>query len=776
MNKIKNIMLTIVTAISIIFLIGMISYYTEAENSPIINNNYDIDKITTSSKFKYSLTDLSAGRKRGNLFCIQHKQNMSQWKDVDYTVANIIEITGDKATGFINKKDTDSKNNEWNAKIAAAIYYSKAGEADDYNTNQRQKAIWYYLYNWVNNVGDYFWKIDKSLVGSNDEGLSKKVKTRVNNYVKKIKKEDGAGTDAYITDNTSSVNYVGLDSVNNNSYIKIGYFNLDFEPDLESITVKGTTVDNTTEHNISGIKFKQNNEIVSVGKIESNVDFSILIPVSANATKITKVTFKTETTQTTDGKINAKLVLLQTESTDANWQNLCFVKANRDKTDSTNAEKTKKIDVDLRGCLKIMKYCLDTNTYIPNVPFVLRYGEKYVYQDANKNISYSDNGPGTVFHTDQSGSIIVENLLPGTYKPEEQVFRGYIDQDPSQTIVVTAGSTAQNPCVITKNNREYVTITGYVWNDGEIGKDSNLDDLSINNTRIGDVTVGLWKNDGTQMGVTKTDGEGYYTFSNIPVNELGSIYVDFYYDGIKYTTVQQKTYNEKGEFIDVGSKGIENAGLRENLNNKFGNITNNTLGQNSIKINNGVTNDTLGYSRDTANHKSTVSYDGIDTTVWARAGAWRGLEGADSVWLSLCNDFSLKERLDQLKVTNPSADRIDDVNLGLKVREKPNMSVLKDIESVKLSINGYNHIYDYDTRYQKYGKNQGGLYDGKTPEEFNVGVKFGNEYGSMAYTRPIYKSDYTYENLKDSSKELQVYINYKIMIYNNTTTLVERNK
>ena len=619
-------------------------------------------------------------------------------------------------------------------------------------------------------------KIVKSLVGSNDEGLSKKVKTRVNNYVKKIKKEDGAGTDAYITDNTSSVNYVGLDSVNNNSYIKIGYFNLDFEPDLESITVKGTTVDNTTEHNISGIKFKQNNEIVSVGKIESNVDFSILIPVSANATKITKVTFKTETTQTTDGKINAKLVLLQTESTDANWQNLCFVKANRDKTDSTNAEKTKKIDVDLRGCLKIMKYCLDTNTYIPNVPFVLRYGEKYVYQDANKNISYSDNGPGTVFHTDQSGSIIVENLLPGTYKPEEQVFRGYIDQDPSQTIVVTAGSTAQNPCVITKNNRQYVTITGYVWNDGEIGKDSNLDDLSINNTRIGDVTVGLWKNDGTQMGVTKTDGEGYYTFSNIPVNELGSIYVDFYYDGIKYTTVQQKTYNEKGEFIDVGSKGIENAGLRENLNNKFGNITNNTLGQNSIKINNGVTNDTLGYSRDTANHKSTVSYDGIDTTVWARAGAWRGLEGADSVWLSLCNDFSLKERLDQLKVTNPSADRIDDVNLGLKVREKPNMSVLKDIESVKLSINGYNHIYDYDTRYQKYGKNQGGLYDGKTPEEFNVGVKFGNEYGSMAYTRPIYKSDYTYENLKDSSKELQVYINYKIMIYNNTTTLVERNK
>lgn len=773
MNKIKNIMLTIITAISIILLIGIISYYTEAKSSSIPDN---IDLIKRNDKFTYSLTDLSEGRRQGKLFCVQHRQEMSRWKDIDYTVTNIVTIKGEKATAF--KKDgidQESIDDEWNARLAAAIYYSKAGEADDYNANQRQKAIWYYLYNWMDKVGKNFYHMDKSMVGSVNDGLNKKVKTRINNYVKKIKKEDGAGADAYITDNTSSVNYVGLDSVNNNSYIKIGYFNLDFEPDLESITVKGTTVDNTTEHNITGIKFKQNNEIVSVGKIESNVDFSILIPVSANATKITKVTFKTETTQTSDGAITAKFILLVTDKEDNAWQNLCFVKANRDKTDTTNAEKTKTINVDLRGCLQIKKYCLDTNTYIPNVPFVLRYGEKYVYQDANKNISYSDNGPGTVFHTDQSGSIIVENLLPGTYKPEEQVFRGYIDQDPSQTIVVTAGSTAQNPCVITKNNRQYVTITGYVWNDGEIGKDSNLDDLSINNARIGDVTVGLWKNDGTQMGVTKTDGEGYYTFSNIPVNELGSIYVDFYYDGIKYTTVQQKTYNEKGEFIDVGSKGIENAGLRENLNNKFGNITNNGLGQNSININNGVTNDTLGYSRDTANHKSTVSYAGIDTTVWARAGAWRGLEGADSTWLSLCNDFSLKERLDQLKATNPSADRVDDVNLGLKVREKPNMSVLKDIERVKLSINGYNHIYNYNTRYQKYGNNQGGFYDGKTPEEFNVGVKFGNEYGSMAYTRPIYKSDYTYENTKDRSKELQVYITYKIMIYNNTTTLYERN-
>ena len=759
MNKIKNIMLTIITAISIILLIGIISYYTEAEDSPITNNDYDIDKIKMSSKFKYSLTDLSAGRKRGNLFCVEHKQKMSQWKDVNYTVANIVTIDGVTAKAYKKDKTTRTqRDDEWNAKLAAAIYYSKAGEADDYNTNQRQKAIWYYLYKWVENIGDEFYKIDTSIVGSNNEGLSKKVKTRVNNYVKKIKKEKDAGKDAYITDNKekSSVNYVGLDSVNNNSYIKIGYFNLDFEPDLESITVKGKTTDNTTEHVISGVKFSQNNDEVAVDKIDSGVDFSILIPLSSNVTKITKITFKTETTQTTDGVINAKVVLLETTTSNAQWQNLCFVKADRGKrTESTNAEKTKTVNIDLRGSLKVKKYCLDTKTYIPSVPFVLKYGEKYVYQDAKGNISYSNNGPGTFFYTGPDGSFTVNNLLPGTYQPVEQAYNGYSDKDPGQTVFVKTGSTAE----IQKNNRQYITISGYVWEDGEVGKSSSLDDLSTNNEKIEGIIVSLWNKDGIELSRTRTDGKGEYEFTKIPVSELKNLYINFCYDGIKYTTVTSKNYNQEGEFIAEGSRGIEAYDSREQLNNKFDVIRSNTA--NSIKIND---NDTLGYSRDTTNHKSTVSYDGFNTNMFARAGAWSGLEGANNAWLALCNDFSLYERLNQLKVTNPAADRIDDVNLGLKIREKPSISILKDIERVKLSINGYNHIYNYDTRYQKYGENPSGL---------NVGVKFGNEYGSMAYTRPIYKSDYDYKDPKDTSKELQVYITYKIMIYNNTTTLSE---
>lgn len=97
MNKIKNIMLTIITAISIILLIGIISYYTEAKSSPIPDN---IDSIKKDDKFTYSLTDLSNGRRQGKLFCVQHRQEMSQWKDINYTATNIVTIKGMTAEAF----------------------------------------------------------------------------------------------------------------------------------------------------------------------------------------------------------------------------------------------------------------------------------------------------------------------------------------------------------------------------------------------------------------------------------------------------------------------------------------------------------------------------------------------------------------------------------------------------------------------------------------------------------------------------------------------------
>ena len=509
----------------------------------------------------------------------------------------------------------------------------------------------------------------------------------------------------------------------------------------------------------------------NVGQIESKKDFYLLVNRS-NMTNI-KITARTKKPKGTT--IDATIAFFKSQG-GASYQNLVMVET-KSNTFSSKAASVE-IPVSLTGSLQIEKVDADnSNLKMANVGFKVQNVDTGGWVKADSSLGSFEEAK--TFMTGADGKTeVIPNLLIGNYKPVETVnpYSGYEDTNANLTQYVSAGTT-QTATVISKTNKHVNTsISGYVWVDGEVGKTASMNgtfDKDKNEGKEG-VTVALWyigRDKAEQIKVTGPDGK--YVFNDVKVDDLPYLYIDFYYNGITYATVNPNPsayqYNADGTkvFIDAGTKAVENSGLRENLNNKFGNITNNYMSQNSIKINDEVTNDTLGYSRDTVNHKSTVSYDGIDTTVWARAGANPGLFGADSVWLSLCNDFSLTGRFEEIKAVDPFvANGIENVNLGLKIREKPNMSVLKDIERVKLSINGYNHIYNYDTRYQKYGNNPGGL---------NVGVKFGNEYGSMAYTRPIYKSDYTYENPKDRSKELQVYITYKIMIYNNTTTLYERN-
>ena len=57
---------------------------------------------------------------------------------------------------------------------------------------------------------------------------------------------------------------------------------------------------------------------------------------------------------------------------------------------------------------------------------------------------------------------------------------------------------------------------------------------------------------------------------------------------------------------------------------------------------------------------------------------------------------------------------------------------------------------------------------------FDLGVKFGEKYGNQTYSRAIYKADYAYENKKDPSKELKMYITYRIAMNNKSTTIDTR--
>ena len=107
-------------------------------------------------------------------------------------------------------------------------------------------------------------------------------------------------------------------------------------------------------------------------------------------------------------------------------------------------------------------------------------------------------------------------------------------------------------------------------------------------------------------------------------------------------------------------------------------------------------------------------------------------------------------------------EEIKYINLGLTEREQPDMAIIKDINNVKLTINGYENVYYYGQRTQNVNEYGDG---------FNIGVKFGDKYKNMSYKRAIYQADYEYENPKDKSKELEVYITYQIKMRNKSTNL-----
>lgn len=106
---------------------------------------------------------------------------------------------------------------------------------------------------------------------------------------------------------------------------------------------------------------------------------------------------------------------------------------------------------------------------------------------------------------------------------------------------------------------------------------------------------------------------------------------------------------------------------------------------------------------------------------------------------------------------------IRNINLGLEIREQPEMSLAKDVNRVKMTINGNEHTYIYDQRFTD-----------KDPENyFNVGVKYFNE-GKKQYARPIYESDYKYKNTQQQDKELKVYITYEIKLGNISSSLTTK--
>ncbi len=410
------------------------------------------------------------------------------------------------------------------------------------------------------------------------------------------------------------------------------------------------------------------------------------------------------------------------------------------------------------GKLALKKVDKDTNQPMGNVGFTLQMtsGEKagqYVGIDSKGDAIYSST-VATIYTDAVTGIREINNLWKGTYKLIETInpYYGYekLPKVIDGNLVIDGNN--QVRIVIATNKRTYIKLSGYVWVDkidkskqsqrNDLYKDGDYDseDILLDGitVRLKDRTTGETVKQATTSQLNRykdvgNNGHGEYLFEDVLIEKLGDYYIEFEYDGLTYQNVIPHIDKNNG------SKAAERS--REEFNQQFSTIEGEGREKGYTKNAQGDKKFDLSYNINEQEHTATLINKGQYT---------------------ITSDTEVPVFSIQSKYTGQG--EIKYINLGLQEREKPDIALVKDIQNVKVEVNGYGHTYNYDRRFQ----NAGEYGDG-----FNVGVKFGEKYGNMTYGRAIYKSDYLYTS-NDTSRELKVYITYKITMKNQSSDLIAK--
>lgn len=254
----------------------------------------------------------------------------------------------------------------------------------------------------------------------------------------------------------------------------------------------------------------------------------------------------------------------------------------------------------------------------------------------------------------------------------------------------------------------------------------------------------------------------------IRIDDLDKLSVEFTYNGMSYkNVVPQGNQNN-------GSKAAE-GGNRSKFNEKYTNIV-------AGAATNSQGNKTTNLNYDTKDYESTINYG--KNSVYGYQGQEFPINGTDPNFLIQATtqgtyDLRGGKTIDQIRASG--VEEITNINLGVNKRTQPQLKVLKDINSAKVSINGAEHIYRYGDRinsnsskmqeiYQKIKEQTGDTYT--SPYQVPPKVKFETPYANMSYARALYPSDVYYEAPKNQEdKNLRVKVIYQIGVLNQASGL-----
>ncbi len=426
----------------------------------------------------------------------------------------------------------------------------------------------------------------------------------------------------------------------------------------------------------------------------------------------------------------------------------------------------------LESKITIIKQDVTTKKRLQGIGLVL-YSEEakgYVKNNGTKVQYVSNIKDATEFITNKNGEVVVEKLTKkGKYivwetKHPDAEKNGYEEVSREKPLKVAEGTIqaiGSNITITANNMKEYIKISGFVWEDMlyEDGKEGARNfiykDTSTPNDKndklLQNVTVKLMSTKTGEVATKTTNGEGAYQFTKVKIDKLNEYYIQFTYNGMNYKCV---------DLIDLKqwntSKSAESS-RRQTFNNKFKVITNNNANGDAGDI-------SLKYDGIT-NHRSTLNLEG-NPKYGYNGAAYPINNTADKYLINSNTRDAYNGCLDKIstadEVRKKEITEFKNINLGLVEREQPNLSVKKDLKNVKILVNGKGQIYEYDKRFSHMNESGGDGYD--------IGVKFANKYGSMKYTRPIYKADVMFES-NDKDRELQVYLTYAIGIKNNSSNI-----
>ena len=661
-------------------------------------------------------------------------------EEKSYTLKKYIEIDGKYATVYQDSNGSSyNVKSDLNAQVAFILNnqggYGKAGENSD-----TQNALWHITNSWVTALS-----LGKSYSG-NDKIGANTINKRAVEYADSIgdnKMSSSTGSTSLTV--TGATNKNNLTVVDVGEYYRIGPFNWNFQGTVEEVTVTGDNGD-VASSNIRFVKYSGNTaNVIDKTEIATGESFYVDVNSKANMKEFKGIKIKTKSEADSTKVYGAKIWMLESSA----YQNVIYVDVESKELPATG-EGTEEYSVPLTINIGLNKVD-DRDEKIPldHVGFKLKAS---VYRDGNWVTRYMGNDlkwsvsnieQAKIFYTDKdgklnatiSGETTAENSMKAVEATNDKY--GY-----AQNIGKEFTLNKEHEVKIT-NHQYRVKLSGYVWLDTETGKTTLRDDQykqedDNDGEGFNGITVYLRDKNGNEIKRTTTSELGLYSeinggeyqFVDVDLDAIqkGEYYVEFEYCGLRYQSVAAKlTQNNGSKAIDTATRNV--------LDSKFTSVDGN--GTQSLNIN-GVT---VNYNN-TSNYSSSIR-DCSGCNVYART---------NEAGFNIYNSFT------------PGAEEIRYVNLGLFKKAQTDYSLMQDLYNVRVSVNGFSHIYRYGSvRYANNGN------DVNADSSWNVGVKFQKNNGT--YKRAIYTADAEYEAPNHKDNELKVYVTYKIAVNNESTYL-----